>query len=74
MSRPRLHQALLGLQGVFREAERRGWNVVPVDHKRYTSSSGVAINVGGHCYPIEVIELVDRTPLTSQELEAWRYG
>jgi hypothetical protein len=64
--------APLLLQGRFREAERRGWSVVAVEHERYKSAAGVAIQVGDHRYPIEIVELTDRIPLVGGERDKWR--
>jgi hypothetical protein len=72
VSRARARSALLLLQGIFREAERRGWSVLAVKHERYVSAPGVAIQVREHRYPIEIIELTDRVPLVGEELEQWR--
>jgi hypothetical protein len=72
VSRPQVRPALLLLQAIFREAERRGWRVVSLEHERYRSVAGVAIEIRGHPYPIEATELVDRVPLTKEDLENWR--
>jgi hypothetical protein len=53
VSRARVRSALLLLQGIFRKAERRGWSVLAVEHERYVSAPGVAIQVREHRYPIE---------------------
>lgn len=72
VSRAQVRSALLLLQGIFREAERRGWMVVSVEHERYHSAAGVAIQVREHRYPIEIVELSDRVPLVGEEREQWR--
>lgn len=72
VSRDQVRPALLLLQAVFTEAERRGYAIVPFDHQSYGPPAGVALQIRGHEYPIEVTELTDRVPLTAGELEAWR--
>ena len=50
VSRPQVRPALLLLQGIFREAERRGWKVVSLEHERYKAAAGVGIQGPGHRY------------------------
>jgi len=51
---------LLLLQAVFGEAQRRGYGVVPTKHESYGPPAGVAIDLRGHRYAVEVTELTDR--------------
>jgi hypothetical protein len=71
VSRAQVHPALLLLQGIFREAEQRGWRIVSVERERYGSAAGVAIQVREHRYPIEIVELTDRVPLVGEERDQW---
>src|SRR6188472_2866072 len=69
VSKRALHRALLYLQAIFAEAERRGWKVVS---SRGYESTGVSVEVRGHAYAIGFQELHDRVPLATNELERWR--
>jgi hypothetical protein len=68
VSKRGLRRALLVLQAVFVEAERRGWSVGPDSW----SPPGVAMVVRGHKYAVSVHELHDRVPMTVAEVESWR--
>jgi endonuclease YncB( thermonuclease family) len=59
VSKAALRRALLYLQAIFTEAERRGWEVAP--SRGY--EKGVAIVIRGHPYPIAMHELHDRAPI-----------
>src|SRR4051812_5426399 len=49
VSRAQLRRALLLLQALFAEAERRGYDVVAID-RSYGDPAGVAISVRGYAY------------------------
>jgi hypothetical protein len=57
--------ALLLLQSVLREAERRGYSIVEVSGSARTT--GIAIEIRGHIYAIRITELADRVPMTRDE-------
>ena len=69
VSKQALRKALLYLQAIFAEAERRGWQVVS---SRGYESTGVSVKVRGHAYAVGFQELHDRVPLTNEELDRWR--
>ena len=71
VSRPQFHRALLLLQGLFVEAERRGFEV-KVANDSWNRGGCVAIVIRGHAYPVSISEMTDRIPMTDQELERWR--
>jgi hypothetical protein len=71
VSREQLRRALLIAQAVVAEAERRGWEVKPIE-KSYNHRAGCAVVVRGHSYPFEITEMTDRRPLDERELERWR--
>jgi hypothetical protein len=62
-----LHRALLILDGLSREALRRDYGV----QAREKNGSGVVIVVRGHRYELGIEELVDRVPLTDDEVRRW---
>jgi len=64
-----LRRALLYLQAIFAESERRGYQIAS---SQGYESTGVAIVVVGHAYTIELCELHDRVPITPEGLERWR--
>src|SRR5262249_52982848 len=68
VSKPALRRALLYLQAIFIDAERRGWEVAP--SRGY--EMGVAIEIGGHSYPVAMHELHDRVPVTEADIARWR--
>lgn len=72
LDRAHLHRALRLLQGILREAIRRGWGVVPYDRPSYDDHLGVAIEIRGHRYPIEFYETTETIPFTEEEVTAWR--
>jgi hypothetical protein len=61
---------LLIAQALIAEAERRGWEVKPVE-KSYNHRGGCAIVVRGHSYPFEISEMTDRRPLDEREFERY---
>lgn len=71
VSRPQFRRALLILQGLFAEAERRSF-VVRVAKYPWSTRSCVAIVIRGHVYPVGISEMMDRVPMTEPELERWR--
>jgi hypothetical protein len=71
VSRDQLRRALLIGQSVVAEAERRGFEIGPIE-KSYSHRAGVAISVRGHPYAVEIHEMTDPVPLNEQELERWR--
>lgn len=71
VSRDQLRRALLIAQAVVAEAERRGWDVKPIE-KSYNHRAGCAIVNRDHSYAFEIVEMTDRRPLDERELERWR--
>jgi hypothetical protein len=67
LSRPLLRRALLALHGLTREAIKRGWDIVP-----YGEKPGIAIEIRGHSYPVEVHEQWESLPFTEADIVAWR--
>jgi hypothetical protein len=72
LSRSQLRRALLVLQGLLREALRRGWEVLPYPNPCYGRLVGIAIRIDGHDYPIEVHEQTETIPFSQAEIAAWR--
>jgi hypothetical protein len=72
LSRPLLRRALLLLHGLTRESIKRGWSVVSCSGARRDTRPGIAIEIRGHSYPVEVHELTETLPFTEAEIEAWR--
>lgn len=70
VSRDQLRRALLILQAIFAEAERRGWEIKP-DDGGYGEKAGIGIRLRGHTYTVSITEMTDRIPLTGAELERW---
>jgi hypothetical protein len=71
VSRRQLPRALRILQGLFAEAERRGWRVEPVE-RSYGDATGVAVAIERQSYRVLVSEQTDRVPLTEAEVARWR--
>ena len=71
VSRGQLRRALLIGNAVLTEAERRGYRVEGVN-KAHDHRAGVAINVRGHAYALEIHEMTDREPLDAKAVERWR--
>jgi hypothetical protein len=59
VSREQIRRALLIAQGLIAEAERRGWEIKPIE-KSYNHRAGCAIVIRGHSYPFEISEMTDR--------------
>jgi len=72
LSRPLLRRALLVVQALLRDVIRRGWEVVSHTGTGYGDRPGVAIEIRGHRYPLEIDELTDSLPFTQAEIAAWR--
>jgi hypothetical protein len=72
VSRPSLHRALLVLHGLTRESIKRGWDVVSYPETRYRAKPGIAIEVRGYRYPVEIHELMESLPFTEADIAAWR--
>jgi hypothetical protein len=70
VSRDELRRALLILQAIVAEAERRGWEVKPAEGG-YGDKAGIGIRLRGHTYAVWITEMTDRIPLTEAELERW---
>jgi hypothetical protein len=70
VSRDQLRRALLILQAILAEAERRGWEV-KANEGGYGDKAGVGIALAGHTYTVSVTEMTDRIPLTDPELARW---
>jgi hypothetical protein len=69
VSKDTLRRALLYLQAIFSEAERRGWAIEPSEGYE---STGVSIVVRGHAYPLSMHELHEREPMTPDDISRWR--
>jgi hypothetical protein len=67
VTREQVHAALLLLQTVLKEAERRGYRIVVSGGAR---STGVAIEIRRHGYPIKITELTRRVPMTRDDIAA----
>ena len=67
-SRALQNRALRIAQAVVAEAQRRGYDIVPIK-KSYNHKAGAGIAVDGHNYPVEIVEQTDRFELTSEEVE-----
>lgn len=67
-----LRRALLVLHGLTRESIKRGWEVVSYPETRYGSRPGIAIEVRGRPYPVEIHELMESLPFTEADIAAWR--
>ncbi|MGH2832865.1 MAG: hypothetical protein ACRDK2_08830, partial [Solirubrobacteraceae bacterium] len=72
LSRSLLRRALLVLHGLTREAIRRGWDVVPFTETAYGDKPGIAIEIRGRTYPIEIHELMESLPFTEADITGWR--
>lgn len=70
ISRDQLRRALLILQAIFAEAERRGWEV-KADDGGYGEKAGIGVRLRGHTYTVSITEMTDRILLTDAELEHW---
>jgi hypothetical protein len=70
VSRDQLRRALLILQAILAEAERRAWEAEPAEGG-YGDKAGIGIKLRGHLYPVWISEMTDRIPLTEAELERW---
>jgi hypothetical protein len=68
VSPQQLQRALLVVQGIYAEAERRGYEVQAVEKTHYDSRAGIAIAANGHAYAVEITEQTDRIALTHAEL------
>jgi hypothetical protein len=72
LSRSLLRRALLIVQAVFSEAERRDWEAVTHAGRGYGERAGAAIVVRGHVYPLEVHEKTEAIPFDEQDIQKWR--
>lgn len=72
VSRPLLGRALRIAQGLISEANRRGWDVAPVEKSAYGYRAGAAIVIGGHSYRIEIHEQTQTLPFTAEDIAQWR--
>jgi hypothetical protein len=72
VSRSLLRRALLVLHGLTKEALGRGWEVVPYPEKGGGGRRVIAIKVRDHVYPVELVELTEPLPLSSEDLVAWQ--
>src|SRR5207249_4455510 len=70
VSRDQLRRALLILQAILAQAERRGWQVEPTEGGD-GEKAGVGVKLRGHTYAVSITEMTDRIPLTETELEGW---
>src|SRR4051812_46148441 len=71
VSKGQLGRALRVLQTVLLEATARGWPTEPPE--RQHPHMGVGVRVGEFFYPVEVVELTSRVPMSEREIERWRY-
>jgi hypothetical protein len=67
-----LRRALLVLHALTRESIKRGWEVVSYPETRYRARPGIAIEVRGEPYPVEIHELMESLPFTEADIAAWR--
>jgi hypothetical protein len=67
-----LRRALLVLHALTRESIKRGWDVVSYSETRYRARPGIAIEVRGRAYPVEIHELMESLPFTEADIAAWR--
>jgi hypothetical protein len=58
-------------QALVAEAERRGYEIHPIE-KSYNHRAGIALVVRGHAYAFEIVEMTDRLSMTEAELRRWR--
>ncbi len=72
LSRTLLRRALLVLHSISREAVKRGWDIVSYSGRTLESRPGIAIEIRGHRYPLEMQELMESLPFTEAGIEAWR--
>jgi hypothetical protein len=71
VSREQRRRALLIGQALVAEAERRGYEIQPIE-KSYNHRAGIALVVRGHAYAFEIVEMTDRLSMTEAELKRWR--
>jgi len=72
VSRLLLGRALRIAQGLISEANRRGWDVAPVEKSAYGYRAGAAIVIGSHSYRIEIAEQTQTLPFTAEDIAQWR--
>jgi hypothetical protein len=72
VSKSQLRRALLVLQGLLVDAERRGYQVRSVEEDRYRDKPGVAVVAAGHDYLISIMELTKPVPLAEDDIANWR--
>jgi hypothetical protein len=72
LSRSLLRRALLVLHALTRESIKRGWEVVSYPETSYGARPGIAIEVHGYRYPVEIRELTESLPFTEADIAAWR--
>jgi hypothetical protein len=72
VSRAQLRRALLALQAICSEAERRGYAVRAVEHQSYWHKAGIGVAIREQLYALEILEQTDRVPLSEAELAAWK--
>jgi hypothetical protein len=72
LSRPLLRRALLVLHGLTREVIKRGWDLVSYGKTSYGAKPGIAIEIRGDRYPVEIHELLESLPFTEADIAAWR--
>jgi hypothetical protein len=72
LSRRLLRRALLVVHGLATEATERGWDIAPYSGPGYGRLPGIAIEIRGQRYPVEVHELTETVPFTEGEIAAWR--
>lgn len=72
VSRGRLNRALRILQSVLAEAERRGYDVVPVE-KSYNHAAGLGLKLRSATYALKLYELRDKVPLTDAQVMKWEH-
>lgn len=71
VARENVRRALLLLQSLVAEADRRGMEVEAVEGERYNSGAGVGIGAHGHVTLVEVHEDTDRVAMSDEDIARW---
>jgi hypothetical protein len=69
VSRAQVRRALLVAQAVVLESERRGFRVEATGGR--FAPPGVSIVVGAGTYLVEIVELMQKAPMTAADVERW---
>jgi hypothetical protein len=71
VSHRQLQRALLVVQALFAESERRGYGLKE-SNDHWGLYRGAAIVIRGHSYPVRISELSSSIPMSESELIKWR--